>query len=620
MKLFNYIALLAIAGSAALTSCSDFLDAEDKGNVSSDKYFSTSAGFENLCSTPYYKLRAIYEGTPTMFCSGTDLYEAGRNSTPDNDLTTYSSLKTDNSNVLNFYKQCYDGIQQANAVIHYAGGDASRAKRADEATVLKCYYYYLLSQQFGGVPITDSYIQNSSRGYGKASQEEVYSYIIEKLEGVVAGNNLPDVDHTGRVSKRFAYNLLAKTNLAAGWDLGVDVSDDGLAEGTAATANEKGKKYFEDAAKYAEQAINGASLTRDFSSMWDVANDNNDDIIFAIQYTRGISGQDETTSGNNQCATFSNYYNDTNNDTKYTDSQFPISDKMIYLFEPGDKRFAGSFMVEQYEYYYGFYDSKRLANSKIFGYYPAWYEDLSNLMAYVQQDDDHAAAKVYSTSNPTVFVSSSVNPRTGKITYKTGTQPSSTSRVGTGQSLCVRKFDDYTATRNTTKAVSFHNIVLAHLSETYLIAAEAYYMAGQSDKALEKLNAVRKRAEAGELASWGDYVRHYSDGTSKSYNSGSGIDNVPKLTGSALDPIDIILDERARELCGEGYRWMDLRRTKRLIDYAAKYNSLVKGKEAFRGSDGKNKWFRPIPNDEIKLNDALTSDDQNPGYKAAAAE
>ena len=82
------------------------------------------------------------------------------------------------------------------------------------------------------MPITDSYIQNSSRGYGKASQEEVYSYIIEKLEGVVAGNNLPDVDHTGRVSKRFAYNLLAKTNLAAGWDLGVDVSDDGLLQPT----------------------------------------------------------------------------------------------------------------------------------------------------------------------------------------------------------------------------------------------------------------------------------------------------------------------------------------------------------------------------------------------------
>ena len=615
MKVFKNIALLAIAGSTALTSCSDFLDADDKGNVSSEDYFATSEGFENLCSTPYYKLRAIYSGTPTMFCSGTDLYEAGRNSTPDNDLTTYSTLKSDNSNVLTFYKQCYDGIQQANTVIYYAGSNASRAKRADEAVVLKCFYYYLLSQHFGGVPITDSYIQNSSRDYPKSPQSEVYAYIIRNLEGVVSRRNLPDVDHTGRVSMRFAYNLLAKVNLAAGWDLGVEATDNGLDEGVAATVTEAGKEYFEAAAEYAEKAINNTSLTMEFTDMWDVANDNNDDIIFAIQYTRGIAGQDETTDGNNQCASFSNYYNDTNNDTKYTDSQFPISDKMIYLFEPGDKRFEGSFMVTHYEYYYGFYDAKRLVNGNVFGYYPAWYEDLSNLMAYVQESDEHAGTKVYSTSNPSVFVSSSKNARTGKITYKTGTQPSSTSRTGTGQSLCLRKFDDYTAVRNTTRSVSFHNIVLAHLSESYLIAAEAYYMAGESDKALEKLNAVRSRSGAATINSWSDYVRHYSDGTTNSYNSGSGIDNVPKLTGADLDPVDIILDERARELCGEDYRWMDLRRTKRLIDYASKYNSLVKGKEAFRGTDGCNKWFRPIPNDEIKLNDALTVDDQNDGYK-----
>lgn len=616
MKLINYVGLLAVAGTVLFTSCSDFLDAEDKGNVSSDSYFATSTGFENLCSTPYYKLRAIYGSTPTMFCSGTDLYEAGRNSTPDNDLSTYSSLATDNKNVLTFYQNCYDGIQQANAVIHYAGSDASRAKRADEALVLKCYYYYLLSQHFGGVPISDAYIQSSAKNYPKSSLSDLYDYIINNLKKAIDNNNLPDVDNTGRVSKRFAYNLLAKTLLAAGWDLGVETTDAGLAEGQAATVTDEGKELFEEAAKYAELAIDGNSLTMDFANMWDVANDNNEDIIFAIQYTRGISGQDETVDGNNQCASFSNYYNDGNNFTKYTDSQFPISDKMIYLFEPGDKRFENSFMVTQYEYYYGFYNEKILSdnNSKVFGYYPAWYEDLSNLISYVQASDDHSATKVYSTSNPSVFVNATVNSRTGKITYKTGKQESSASRIGTGQSLCLRKFDDYTATRNLTKAVSFHNIVLAHLSETYLIAAEAYYMAGQSDKALQKLNEVRKRSEAEALNSWTDYVRHYSDGTDNSYNNGSGIDNVPKLTGSDLDPIDVILDERARELCGENYRWMDLRRTKRLIDCAVKYNSLVKDASAFKGKDGNNKWYRPIPNDEFSLNNALTPEDQNPGY------
>ena len=95
---------------------------------------------------------------------------------------------------------------------------------------------------------------------------------------------------------------------------------------------------------------------------------------------------------------------------------------------------------------------------------------------------------------------------------------------------------------------------------------------------------------------------------------------MPKLTGADLDPIDIILDERARELCGEYYRWMDLRRTKRLIDYNVKYNSGVDSADAFLGADGAYRWFRPFPQDEINLNAGITEDDQNPGYKNVSTE
>ena len=75
----------------------------------------------------------------------------------------------------------------------------------------------------------------------------------------------------------------------------------------------------------------------------------------------------------------------------------------------------------------------------------------------------------------------------------------------------------------------------------------------------------------------------------------------------------VILDDRARELCGEYYRWMDLRRTKRLIEYNVKYNDGVTSVDMMQGVDGQYKWFRPIPQNEINLNDALTDADQNPG-------
>ncbi len=70
-------------------------------------------GFENLSTTPYFKLRAIYDGDPVnLFISGTDLYEKGRSNYADAALATYKNLNAENKTLLNFYKACYDGIQQ----------------------------------------------------------------------------------------------------------------------------------------------------------------------------------------------------------------------------------------------------------------------------------------------------------------------------------------------------------------------------------------------------------------------------------------------------------------------------------------------------------------------------
>lgn len=615
------LAIAVFAGGLSLTSCSDFLDAENKSAIDSDKYFTTSEGFENLSIYPYYKLRSLYGGTPLLFCSGTDLYERGRSNYASADLSQYKNLRTDDSNVLSFYTDCQDGVQQCNNVISYGAtaSGANVAKRVDEAKTLRSYYYYLMSQQFGGVPITDKALNSVETSFPRASQKEVYEYAINTLKEVEAAGNLPLTDNTGRVSMRFVYNLLAKLYLAYAWDNSTTSNADG------SNVQVTDRTYFQLAAEYADKAINGQTPSLSFSDMWDIKNDNNADIIFAIQYTPGIAGQDDTTDGNQQQSHFGNYYNDDSGNggaglTKYTSSQFPASEKLIYLFEPGDDRFEGTFMVEQlteYKNYYLLSDADR-AKAEVRYYFPAWYEDLSKLEDYCTSSDAHTTASVYSTSNPSVLISTSVNKRTGKITYKKDEQSYETSRTSTGTSICVRKFDDYNTKRNGTKAVSFHDIVLAHLTETYLLGAEAYYMAGNEAKALQYVNVVRARAHAETLTSFAAYKRHYSDGTKNSYNSGSGIGNVPFETG--LDPIDVILDERARELCGEYYRWMDLRRTKRLIDYNVKYASAVTDKSAFLGADGEYRWFRPFPQGEINANGAITDADQNPGYRSVATE
>ena len=76
--------------------------------------------------------------------------------------------------------------------------------------------------------------------------------------------------------------------------------------------------------------------------------------------------------------------------------------------------------------------------------------------------------------------------------------------------------------------------------------------------------------------------------------------------------IDYLLDERAREMAGEYVRWMDLKRTHKLVEYVVKYNEDGVTEAQMKGTDGKYKILRPIPQDAIDKNQ--TKIEQNPGY------
>ena len=123
---------------------------------------------------------------------------------------------------------------------------------------------------------------------------------------------------------------------------------------------------------------------------------------------------------------------------------------------------------------------------------------------------------------------------------------------GSGMCPMITKFgdpkDDYTGDSRQKK--SSRDIFLFRLADTYLLAAEAYYKAGDNVKAAERINAVRRRAAL---------PGHADDMT---------------IQPSDVN-IDFILDERAREMAGEYNRWMDLKRTGKLIERTLKYNNLA---------------------------------------------
>jgi hypothetical protein len=131
----------------------------------------------------------------------------------------------------------------------------------------------------------------------------------------------------------------------------------------------------------------------------------------------------------------------------------------------------------------------------------------------------------------------------------------------------------------------------------YLVAAEAYLLAGDQANSLKYLNSVRKRAGLANLNAFSDYEPQYS--TSASWSETA---------------LDLVLDERARELYAEQTRWIDLRRTKQLVRYNVEFNTYVTSASQMKNLAGEYKLLRPIPSAEISSNTGITDADQNPGY------
>jgi hypothetical protein len=72
--------------------------------------------------------------------------------------------------------------------------------------------------------------------------------------------------------------------------------------------------------------------------------------------------------------------------------------------------------------------------------------------------------------------------------------------------------------------------------------------------------------------------------------------------------LDVILDESAKELAGEVSRWMDLKRTGRLIERVLAYNPHAALNRALLPKH----LVRPVPQSEVNVSSGAIA--QNPGY------
>lgn len=557
-----YIAILLLF---VFTNCSDYLDEENKSAAVADDYYRTATGYENLVNSAYASLRDVYKA-PWMFEAGTDMFVEGRTAQPVG-ISEYRELTSDDAIVEAFYQRAYIAIQRCNTAIYYndkTESTSSLSSRLGEMKFLRAYYYFLLVQSFGGVPLVDEVILDQPQlAFDRNSDEEVYSFIVSEL--TVAIDLVPETSaQFGRATKRAVKHILAKVYLTRSYEA--------FADGQDATK----------AAALADEAINGQALSISYKDLFWPGKDKNDEVLFSVQFDKS-SIKDPLADGSNQSVWFGPYMGGEGNKGGYPRRSYTLCPTMYVfdLFTEDDARFDGTFMLTRYDRYYDFYDkNSSLASLNINRYFaPKWVTDID---AWRAEDPAHRTN--------TIVVP---YPLPGD------TDPSSWEGKPGGAdnaTPAIRKFDDPTsvfAGSNLNDGSSSRDIFLARLGETYLIAAEAYLKLGQNSNAAARINEVRKRAD----------------------KSGS---NALQITDGDVS-IDFILDERGRELAGEYHRWFDLKRTGKLVERTELYNRDIRNKyfnngiNPFVGQDGQLKIYRPIPQTTLDLNQNKEFA-QNPGY------
>ncbi|MCM1356103.1 MAG: RagB/SusD family nutrient uptake outer membrane protein [Staphylococcus sp.] len=610
MKSYKFLGL-ALLASFSLSGCSDFLDADNKTNAdqNGEDYFKENP--DQILTASYYCFKDI----ATMIeltDQGADLYINARGA----DDGTYSlyNLNAEDGKVSDLYKKAYNAINYANAVIKYAND----SKLVGEATFLRNWGYYYLTQQFGSVPYVTNYIESATRDYPRTPLAEMYPAMLEDLTNAYNNAGLPNTDHTGHASKQAIAALAAKVALAAAWDLGTTMTDE--VRGTYTVTN---TDMFKTAADWAEKAINGVQLTMSFADKWSPSNEGNAEEIFSVQYDRAGFPGNVSTGGHSLMYDYMGYYGNcvaTGHKGTKSGGTNSVSYKAMELFERGDQRYEGTFMTTNYnstvtgstavwgtEGYLAYWNlsADKLAEQPIsVKFYPSYTTDeevLADLAAHSTQTKKFPT-NTMGNNLPFACVMNSDNVSIWYFNTDGSIQPKQTKstaefiKAGFGSSPCVKKWDD-PQSECVTASNCYRDIVIFHVSDMYLIAAEAYLLAGQEANALAKVNAVRNRAGLANLASFGAYEAPYT-----------------VTSGWTATPLDLILDERARELYAERTRWEDLRRTRQLVRYNIEFARSIDNVADMQNSKGETKWYRPIPATEINNNTSMTLEDQNPGY------
>ncbi len=562
-----YISLTALL---IFPACQNKL-VEHPKSILTPSFLATPQGLQMGLDAAYAGTRMIWgpQDYFTLTIPGTDEFKTGNDG--NNDINKYNSnYNTSNGNVRNVWNYCYTYSNTCSAIIDLApktaGLDtADRNEMVAEAKFLRANYYFILVQFWGDVTLNQHFLTTPTTSAARAPMADVYKFIIQDLQDAIAA--LPPSPQQngvlpGKATGAAARHLLSKVYLTRAYTTAAQPDD------------------FKNAYTTAINLINdapslGLGLLPDFGNVFKEGNEGNKEVLWSVQHTsnlayNGSAKQNSSGPDNLYCHLWVpkyEIYPGMQRSTLYgrpyirvvpnrwlTDTAF--KDKI------NDTRYGKTFQTVW------------LCNNA--ASIPVWSNPLPpGAPAGAQPGQPKFAVGDTAIYMPGHDVS---NAQITAASYLLGPPR----KYSISLSPAMTKY--YDTQRSDQNAPSIRPIIVYRLAGTYLIAAEALYEASRAADAVQYLNAIRERAAfpTGNVAAM-------------------------DITAGSLS-LDFILDERARELCGETMRWLALKRTHKLLERVELHNA-----EAAPNIQPFD-TLRPVPQDQIDRVTTGTPYPQNPGW------
>ena len=548
---------LVLAGS--MTSCYDLLTEVPKAFVTPETSYTDRKGFEAALANIYLSIRNDFYANSDQW-QNFDLMGVDvdlNNPRTSNDVYTeyfyWNTLNADNGIAKKWWQRLYGYIYSCNVIIDRAESslvkwNTEEEKNAivGEAKFLRAFAYRFLGNMWGKAPIVLEETTSPQFNYQSATQEEIYKQCKEDL--LFAVQWMPEIDNQkgGRASNVAARHLLSEILIC------LKDYNGAVEQATAVINNPSMSLMTERFGKLKDFTFEGYDYQGEKEPWgdvyWDLFRENNfnridgnKECIWNVQFDVELQG------GGNTGVSGGNFGLERWFGAAWW-SQKDLDGTPNWLKDILGGRPVGAVSPTKY------------AAERIWQYKDSWNKDIRNSKYNMKRE--------YYWTNPNGrFYGQLMTEETlgDKATSFQVTDPTYMKIIAAQHH---GQFKDATSGETHDNGRIYKDWYIMRLAETYLLRAEANLLAGKADAAAADINAVRNRA------------------------------NATPVTASDVN-IDLILDERARELYLEDFRLNTLMRMNKLVEYLMKYNPKVI-QAGYKLDDHLNKL--PVPNSEIEAN------------------